>query len=89
MFTGNDDRGGGDTEAGHGGLGPRHLNSKDRQRKVVFRPHPSYQKGEAQITRDSCMGCRDAAVRTTVREPLEQKRPVRVTSQRVICMHGT
>ena len=89
MFTGKDDREGGDIEAGRGGLGSRHLNSKDRQRKVVFRPHPGYQKGEAQITRDTCMGCRDAAVRTTVRELLGQKRLGRVTSQMVICMRGT
>jgi len=35
------------------------------------------------------MGCRDAVVGTTVKEPLGQRRLVRVTSQRVICMHGT
>ena len=42
-FTGKGGRGGGGTKAGRGGLGPRHLNSKDGQRNVVFKPHHSYQ----------------------------------------------
>ena len=31
--------------------------------------------------RDPCMGCRDAVVRTTVKEPLGKRQLIRVTSQ--------
>jgi len=44
---------------------------------VVSKPHTQFQQGETQLTRDSCMRCRDTAVRTTGGKPLGQRRPMR------------
>ena len=57
---------------------------------MVFKPHLQYQKEEAQLARDPCIGCRDAASthhrwKATRTETAHE----RVMSQEAIRMHGT
>jgi len=80
--TGRDNHGGGDTVEGAtvGAWRPRASTLQtviiDKER-WFSKPHPQYQKGETKLTRDSCMRCRDATIRTTIGKPLGQRRPMR------------